>query len=98
MAGLVSIAALARVLSRRSRKQPSPAVPRPPEEDPAEAWRQRLSETRVPAPEASSPLEPTATSSTEASSEPKETLDERRARIHAKAQEAIDAMQEEPPA
>jgi hypothetical protein len=87
MAGLVSIAALARVLSRRSRKtQP---VPPAAEDDPAEALRQKLTETRAAEPDAAPPPEPATTT-------PTETPAERRARIHAKAQEAIEAMQDPP--
>jgi hypothetical protein len=89
MAGLVSIAALARVLSRRSRKT-QPVTPAA-EDDPAEALRQKLTETR-----AAEPPEPATTTPTETHAEPSETLDERRARIHAKAQEAIEAMQDPP--
>jgi hypothetical protein len=94
MAGLVSIAALARVLSRRSRKtQP---VPPAAEDDPAEALRQKLTETRAAEPDAAPPPEPATTTPTETHAEPSETPDERRARIHAKAQEAIEAMQDPP--
>ena len=85
-AGLVGIAALARVLARRQRAQArtTPAL----EPDPADALRQKLSETRA-TPDA--PAEPPT-------AEPAETIEERRARVHAKAQEAIEAMQESPPA
>lgn len=80
-AGLVSIAALARVLARRRRHEtPTPASPA--SGDPADELRRKLSETR---------------GATEAApAEPSETLEERRSRVHAKAQEAIDAMQETP--
>ena len=86
-AGLVGIAALARVLARRQRAAHAPAARPALEPDPADALRQRLSETRMP-PEAAGP--PPA--------EPRETIEERRSRVHAKAQEAIDAMHESPPA
>jgi hypothetical protein len=95
-AGLVGIAALGRWLARRGpqEQQPTPsfvtAPPAPaagavaPESittDPAEELRRRLAEAReadpVPAPAAAAA---------------DETLDERRARVHAKAREAIDAM------
>ena len=56
-----------------------------PEPDPAEELRRRLAETRED--------EPAATEAPE----PAETLEERRARVHAKAQEAMDAMREDAP-
>ena len=82
-AGLVGIAALARLLAAR-RDRAAPALPpAPPADDPAEELRRKLAESRdADAPQA----EPTATP------EPVESLDERRARVHAKAQEAIEAM------
>jgi hypothetical protein len=86
-AGLVGIAALARVLARRQRahaRQARPAL----EPDPAAALRQKLSDTRAaPVPEAEPPAP-----------EPSETIEERRSRVHAKAQDAIAAMQEDPSA
>lgn len=88
MAGLAGIAALARLLSaRQSRHEPPYPVSGPP--DPADALRQRLSASRA---------EPHAHAAAPDASAA-ETLDERRARIHAKAQEAIESMQGlEPPA
>ena len=85
MAGLVSIAALARVLARRRRHERTIDPPGG-ASDPADELRRKLSETReaADAPEPAGPPEPT------------ETLDERRSRVHAKAQEAIDAMQDRP--
>jgi hypothetical protein len=100
MAGLAGIAALARVLSARRARVEGRLPPTPPgEDDPAEALRQKLSEAR-----GEDGLEPptVATAAGEPSGggpsdeEPTETLDERRARIHAKAREAIDAMQDPP--
>jgi hypothetical protein len=93
-AGLVGIAALARVLARRQARREA-AAPRPPlpsstQADPAEALRHKLSETRATDDTATAGQEPIS------SAEPTETLDERRARVHAKAQEAIEAMQEPP--
>ena len=88
MAGLAGIAALARLLSARQARHelPSPVAGSP---DPADALRQKLSASR-----ADSSASPAA--ATDAS--PAETLDERRARIHAKAQEAIESTQGlEPP-
>jgi len=79
-AGLVGIAALGRWLSRR--KHPAEGVAEPPEaaaDDPAEELRRKLADARRPEPE----VEPVPV---------EETLEERRARVHAKAREAIDAM------
>ena len=80
MAGLAGIAALARLLSARRAKVGAPA---PTASDPADALRAKLAETRS---------EPGATEPEERD----ESLDERRARIHAKAQETIDSMLEPP--
>ena len=96
LAGLVGIAALGRWLARRGHRghQPAagtvtaPAAARAEATaseataaDPAEELRRRLAEAREtdPAPE------PAAAAADE-------TLEERRARVHAKAREAIDAM------
>ena len=88
-AGVIGIAALARALSRRQARHERATVA-PPVDDRAEALRRKLDETRAAEPvPAVDVTEPDA---------PKESLDERRARVHAKAQEAIEAMQEEPPA
>ena len=85
MAGLAGIAALARVLSARRAKREARATSHPGREpDPADALREKLAETRG---------EPSETDDSLAETP---TLDERRAQIHAKAQEAIDAMQEPP--
>jgi hypothetical protein len=85
IAGLVGIAALARALARRSRRT-QPAVASPPTADPAEALRQKLAETR----ERPAAVEPEAP---DATFDPTETLEERRARVHAKAHEALEAME-----
>ena len=93
-AGIVGIAALGRMLSRRkasgtpveSSAPPTPAVEEivlDPAADPAEELRRKLAAARQPEP----PAEP----------EVVETLDERRARVHAKAREAMDAMNDEEP-
>ena len=76
MAGLVGIAALARVLARRRPRHGAPSASSEapaPASDPAEELRRKLSATRA---------------------TPDETLEERRSRVHAKAQEAIEAMQD----
>lgn len=92
MAGLVGIAALARVLARRSAGSALPPATEP-EPDLAGELRRKLSETRdaagaggrtTPQPPPDVPPEPQA------------SLEERRSRVHAKAQEAIDAMRDEP--
>jgi hypothetical protein len=95
MAGLVGIAALARILAARRAQvaAPVPTTIAPPEAGPAEALRRKLSETRE------EPGAAAETPSTTGAPEPTETLEERRARVHAKAQEAMDAMDalQEPP-
>ncbi len=90
-AGLVGIAALGRALSRRRHgpaqveEMPSPDTP-----DLAEELRRKLEAQRE-AEAASAP--------SEAPAEPEpESLDERRARVHAKAREAIESMGDEGPA
>ena len=85
IAGLVGIAALARVLARRSRRT-QPAVAPAPTQDPAEALRQKLSQTRA----SSAPFE---AGREETARDDTETLEERRARVHAKAHEALEAME-----
>jgi hypothetical protein len=93
-AGLVGIAALARLLARRQvrREAALPSqVPSATGEDPAEALRQKLSDTR-----AVGMAEPVATDERPAAEQATESIEERRARVHAKAQEAIEAMQEPP--
>jgi hypothetical protein len=88
-AGAVGIAALARTLARRRVHHAPAASPAPPVDDHAEALRRKLDETR--ATEAAPPAAEEREPEPEA---PQESLEERRARVHAKAQEAIDAMQE----
>jgi hypothetical protein len=84
IAGLVGIAALARMLARRSRVAHPPAIPAP-TDDPANALRQKLAETRESA--------GADTPSSAETDEQSETLEERRARVHAKAHEALEAME-----
>jgi hypothetical protein len=96
-AGVVGIAALGRVLARNRRRHAAPATR--PVDDRAEALRRKLSETRA-AEAAPSPVSVSAADSADiapeptASDVPTETIEERRARVHAKAQEVIDAMHE----
>jgi hypothetical protein len=86
-AGLAGIAALGRLLSQRSH-HPDGSVAEPPTEvngDPADELRQKLAAQRDPQPEDQpAPVD--------------ETLEERRARVHAKAREAIDSMHDDGPA
>ncbi|HEY1316078.1 MAG TPA: hypothetical protein VGF10_02565 [Gaiella sp.] len=87
-AGVVGIAALARALARKRVHHPvaAPAPPAAPVDEHAEALRRKLDETRA-AEGASAAAEPEPEA-------PREPLEERRARVHAKAQEAIDSMNE----
>jgi len=90
-AGVVGIAALARILARRRPVQPPVAAS--PVDDHADALRRKLDEARA----AEATDAPTSSATTAAPAEdeaPRESLEDRRARVHAKAQEAIDAMQE----
>jgi hypothetical protein len=82
-AGLVGIAALARLLAARRHRAEAPALPRSTSPDPAEELRRKLDESRDADAPAAEPTE---------SSERNESLEERRARVHAKAQEALSAM------
>ena len=83
LAGIAGIAALGRMLARR--RQPAASIAEDPAaavDDPAEELRRKLDEQRQPQPEVETvPVE--------------ETLEERRARVHAKAREAIDAMSDD---
>lgn len=83
IAGLVGIAALGRFLSRRAgRSSGLDRVVAAP--DPAEELRRKLDEQRG----------DTTTEAQPSTDAHGESLEERRARVHAKAQEAIDAMRE----
>ena len=95
LAGIVGIAALGRMLSRRRATRapigplnpPAPVadeVAVDPAADPAEELRRKLAAAREP--------------ETAAEPEVVETLEERRARVHAKAREAMDAMNGDGPA
>ena len=82
VAGAVGIAALGRALSRKGAATAPPAEPAGAMGDPAEELRRTLAASRGDEPAA------------EPEDEPEGALDERRARVHAKAQEAIDAMRD----
>lgn len=99
LAGIVGIAALGRWLARR--KEPHPPVEQPdaardvadeavvdPATDPAEELRRKLEATR----------QHDAAAEPEPEPEQVETLEERRARVHAKAREAMNAMNDDSPA
>lgn len=86
----MGIAALGRALARNRRRSLRPAAPASPVDERAEALRRKLSEARA-ADESPAPAPALQTTASDRSSE---TIDERRARVHAKAQEAIDAMHE----
>ena len=90
-AGVVGIAALARTLARRKVRQSRQPVAAPPVDDHAEALRRKLDETRA---ADVAPVGTTAAVDEPEPDAPRESLEDRRARVHAKAQEAIDAMQE----
>ncbi len=96
LAGAVGLAALARLLSRRARPATAPA---PIPEDPAEELRRKLAEQRLEERE-----EPAAAPAVEEADVPEPVaspdlvdLEERRARVHARAQEALQLMQEDAP-
>ena len=83
--GIASALAIWKLWRRRTAVE-EPQAPAP---DPADELRRKLSETR-----AAAGADPAMTP--ERASEPAETLDERRSRVHEKAQQAIQAMQEPP--
>ena len=90
LAGIAGIAALLRRRSRQRAATPA-SLPAPLPADPAVELRQKLDETRAPAPE--SPEPPAAGSAEPAEpAEPTASLAERRARVHERAMEAIDLM------
>lgn len=94
LAGMVGIAALARLLAGRKRRA-EPDAEAPAGADPADELRRKLDEVRSgstgQAADAASPAESEAPTERDAATP---TLEERRAAIHARAQEAIDSMRE----
>jgi len=84
LAGAVGLAALARHRSRRRAATQGPAV-----EDPAEELRRKLATRRDDEPVDAPDDEPS-----EDAAPPPVDLAERRAEVHARAQEAIDSMRE----
>ena len=89
LAGAVGLAALARHFSRRRA-----AVEGPVGEDPADELRRKLATQREDEPDAA-PGGPVIEEPDE--DVPPVDLAERRAEVHARAQEAIDSMREAPP-
>jgi hypothetical protein len=85
-AGVVGIAALARTHARRQVRRGRRAGAAAPPDERAEALRRKLDETRA--------GEPVSVVDEPEPEAPRVSLEERRARVHAKAQEAIEAMQE----
>lgn len=89
LAGLVSIAALAKLLSRRRRHQPAPA---PTEPDPAAELRRKLDEARAASPAEQAPAAPADAPPATVEPDGTPSLDERRESVHERAQQTIDAM------
>jgi hypothetical protein len=96
LAGIVGIAALGRMLARR-RHSADGAQLSADVADPAEELRRKLAEQRQP----TSDVEPQPRVEPEPEVEPEpadETLEGRRARVHAKGRAAIDTMGDDGPA
>ena len=87
MAGLAGIAALAKLFHARPRTVPPLAPPETALDDPAEELRRKLAEARAASPDPTGEAEPAAVPDV-----PERSLEERRAEVHARAQDAIDAM------
>jgi hypothetical protein len=79
---MAGLAGVAALARLLSARRRAASAPAPTSADPAQALRERLAETRAGGSEPADPQD--------------ETLDDRRARIHAKAQETIDSMLEPP--
>jgi len=91
LAGAVGLAALLRHLSRRHAPSTVSTAAPPVEPDPADELRRKLADQQV-------DQEPGAAEETEAADDADPTdstaLEERRARVHAEAQAAIDSMRD----
>jgi hypothetical protein len=87
IAGLAGIAALAKLIHARPRTVPPLTPGDATIDDPAEELRRKLAEARAAAPDPAGATETTVTPD-----EPERSLEERRAEIHSRAQDAIDAM------
>jgi hypothetical protein len=85
VAGLIGVAALLRQRKRSRAAQPSSAPP----SDPAVELREKLAETRS---EEAGAQAPTADEAEAAPPEDPPSLEDRRARVHERAQEAIGLM------
>jgi hypothetical protein len=98
MAGLAGIAALAKLFGARPRTVPALTPAEPEGDDPAAELRRKLAEARSGATEPSA-QEPVSAASAEpperSPEQPERSLEERRAEVHARAKEAIDAMRNE---
>jgi hypothetical protein len=97
LAGLVTVAGLAKLFQRWRHSTPAPA--RTSEPDPAAELRRKLDDVRAGEPSAAPPGGAPGADAPAESEQPAsidspggQSIDERRAAIHAKAQEAIDAM------
>jgi hypothetical protein len=98
MAGLAGIAALAKLFGARPRTVPALTQGETDGDDPAAELRRKLAEARSGAPEGAAQETVTAASAdlpARSPGEPERSLEERRAEIHARAQDAIDAMRNE---
>jgi len=94
LAGIVGIAALGRWLSQHRHQPESVEEPTTDAADPAEELRRRLGEQR----QQSDPEPGQEDIANSPAAAVDETLEERRARVHAKAREAIEAMDDGGPA
>jgi hypothetical protein len=98
MAGLAGIAALAKLFGARPRTVPALTQGEPDDDDPAAELRRKLAEARSSAPETAAQETVTAVPAdlpAHSPDEPERSLEERRAEIHARAQDAIAAMRNE---
>lgn len=99
LAGLVTVAGLAKLFQRWRHAAAEPAPAPPSEPDPAAELRRRLDEVRAAEGEEARSEDAAGAAPPAESDQPEQaadgpTIEERRAAIHAKAQEAIDAMRD----